>query len=354
MKVKIITMKVTDAQTERYQTFIQVTMITSEAETMTGKICGTGSYIPENIMTNDELAGLVETDDAWIRERTGIQRRHIANGETVVSMGAKAAMRALENAGIMPEEVDLILLGTSSSSVIFPSAACSVQKEIGAVNAAALDVAAACTGFLAVYQTGQAWIQAEMARTVLLIGAECLSNLVNWEDRGTCILFGDGAGAAVLRADKETGLLASALHADGSKGWTLTCDSRHREGRKDLSEDPSTYIQMDGREVFKFALTKVPEVIQEVLQKAQLPIEEVSWFLLHQANLRIVEGVAKRLRQDMKKFPTNIAEYGNTSAASIPILLDEMNRAGKLEKGQKIVLSGFGAGLTWGASVLVW
>lgn len=321
---------------------------------MIGRICGTGSYVPEKIVSNDDLAKIVDTSDEWISERTGVRRRHIAEQDTVVSMAAKAAGRALENAGISPEEVDLILLATSTSNVIFPSAACSVQKEIGAVNAGGLDVSAACTGFLSVYQMGQAYIQAGMARTVLLIGAECLSRLVNWEDRGTCILFGDGAGAAVLQADASASCLQTALHSDGAKGWTLTCDSRHKEGAKDLSKDLSTYIRMDGKEVFKFAVTKVPEAVREVLKKAELSVDDISWFLLHQANIRIIESVAKRLRLGMERFPSNMEEYGNTSAASIPILLDEMNRSGKLERGQKLVMSGFGAGLTWGACVFEW
>lgn len=321
---------------------------------MIGKICGTGSCVPEKTVSNDELARIVDTSDAWIRERTGIARRHIADGDTVVSMGAKAAERALENAGISPEEIDLILLGTSSSNVIFPSGACAIQREIGAVNAAGLDVSAACTGFVSVFQIGQAYIQTGMAKTVLLIGADCMSRLVDWKDRGTCILFGDGAGAAVLRAAESEETVCSVLHSDGEKGWTLTCDSRHRDGAKDLSGDASTYIRMDGGEVFKFALTRVPEAVREVLQKAGLTAEDVSWFLLHQANMRIIDGVARRLRLGMERFPMNMEEYGNTSAASIPILMDEMNRSGKLQKGQKIVISGFGAGLTWGASVFEW
>lgn len=321
---------------------------------MIGKICGTGSYVPEKTVSNDQLALIVDTSDAWIRERTGIARRHIAEKDTVVSMGAKAAERALENAGISPEEIDLILLATSSSNVIFPSGACAIQHEIGAVNAAGLDVSAACTGFVSVFQIGQAYIQTGMARTVLLIGADSMSRLVDWKDRSTCILFGDGAGAAILRAEKSEERVCSVLHSDGAKGWTLTCDSRHRDGDRDLSADASTYIRMDGGEVFKFALTRVPEAVREVLQKAELTAEDISWFLLHQANMRIIDGVARRLRIGMERFPINMEEYGNTSAASIPILMDEMNRSGKLQKGQKIVISGFGAGLTWGASVFEW
>ena len=293
---------------------------------MIGKICGTGSYVPEKTVSNDELSMFVDTSDEWIRERTGVARRHIAEEDTVVTMGAKAAKRALENAGISAEQIDLILLGTSSSNVIFPAGACAIQKEIGAVNAAGLDVSAACTGFVSIYQMGQAYIQAGMARHVLLIGADSMSRLVDWKDRSTCILFGDGAGAAVLRAEESESRISSVLRSDGEKGWTLTCDSRHREGAKELAQDPSTYIRMDGREIFRFALTKVPETVGEVLSKAGLKKEDISWFLLHQANQRIIEGVARRLGLSMDRFPCNMEEYGNTSAASIPILLDEMNR----------------------------
>ncbi len=313
---------------------------------MTATICGTGSYIPSYTMDNNDIARLVETSDEWIRERTGVARRHIAKDETTVSMAAEAAGRALADAGIPPEEVDLILVSTISSDVILPCAACEVQKEIGALHATCFDLSAACTGFVLAYNTALAYLS---------------QNLTNWKDRGSCILFGDGAGAAVLRAvDPEKRAYLPVTHSDGSKGAALSCKSRHdhngliREIRPEAMLDESHYMQMDGQAVFKFAVKRVPEVIGEVLKLNRLDTDEIAYYILHQANKRIVEAVAKRLNEPMEKFPMNLQEYGNTSSASIPILLDEMNREGRLAAGQKLVLAGFGAGLTWGAAVIEW
>lgn len=324
----------------------------SRKQNMTGVICGTGSSIPVHAMDNNDIAQLVETSDEWIRERTGVVRRHIITDETTVSMAADAARKALENSGTSPEEIDLILVSTISSNVILPCAACEVQKEIGAVNATCYDMSAACTGFVFAYSSAQAYLASGIYRTALIIGSESLSNLTNWKDRGTCILFGDGAGAAVVKAS-EGKLYYPVTHSDGSIGEALTCTSRHNRNWKEIPED-DTYMKMDGRGVFKFAVRKVPEVIEEVLEKNGLDQSEIDYFVLHQANKRIVESVAKRMGAPIEKFPMNLQEYGNTSSASIPILLDEMNRDGRLKKGQKIVLAGFGAGLSWGAAVLEW
>lgn len=320
---------------------------------MIGRIYGTGSSVPKKIVSNDDLAKLVDTNDAWIRERTGVARRRIAEEETAVSMAADASRKALEQSGIAAEELDLILVSTISSELILPCTACEVQRLIGANNAFAMDLNAACAGFLFAYEAAQAYIAAGMARTVLVIGVETLSNLVNWKDRSTCILFGDGAGAAVLRAE-EGDRVVSVSHSDGRKGSALTCMSRHRKGVQNVEEDLESYMQMDGREVFKFAVKKVPEAILEVLEEAGTKVEEIDYFVLHQANKRIVEAVAKRLMTDISKFPMNMEEYGNTSSASIPILLDEMNQDGRLKKGQKVILAGFGAGLSWGAALMEW
>ncbi|WP_289291848.1 beta-ketoacyl-ACP synthase III [Sporofaciens musculi] len=328
---------------------------------MTATICGTGSYIPSYTMDNHEIAGMVDTSDEWIQERTGIVRRHIIQNETTVSMAAEAGRRALENGGVSAEEVDLILVSTISSNLILPCAACEVQKELGAVNATCFDLSAACTGFVLAYNTAMAYLLGGMYRTALVIGSESLSNLTNWKDRGTCILFGDGAGAAVLRAvDPEKRAYLPVTHSDGSKGAALSCKSRHDhngligEIRPEAMLDESHYMQMDGQAVFKFAVKRVPEVIGEVLKLNRLDTDEIAYYILHQANKRIVEAVAKRLNEPMEKFPMNLQEYGNTSSASIPILLDEMNREGRLAAGQKLVLAGFGAGLTWGAAVIEW
>ncbi|MCI9423134.1 beta-ketoacyl-ACP synthase III [Lachnospiraceae bacterium WCA-9-b2] len=338
---------------------------------MTATICGTGSYIPSYTMDNHEIAGMVDTSDEWIQERTGIVRRHIIQNETTVSMAAEAGRRALENGGVSAEEVDLILVSTISSNLILPCAACEVQKELGAVNATCFDLSAACTGFVLAYNTAMAYLLGGMYRTALVIGSESLSNLTNWKDRGTCILFGDGAGAAVIRLDaSDKSVLESdgrsylpVTHSDGGRGEALTCKSRHdfngltgekhRHCPEDMM-DASYYMQMDGQAVFKFAVKSVPEVIGEVLKLNRVDTRDISYYIMHQANQRIVEAVAKRLGEPMEKFPMNLKEYGNTSSASIPILLDEMNRKGRLKKGQKIVLAGFGAGLTWGASIVEW
>ncbi|MDD3337415.1 MAG: ketoacyl-ACP synthase III [Lachnospiraceae bacterium] len=318
---------------------------------MIGKIVGTGAFVPEQVWDNHELEKFVETSDAWIQERTGVVRRHIIKDETTVSMAAEAARRAMENGGVAPEEIDMILVSTISSNVILPCAACEVQKEIGAVNAACFDLNAACTGFLFAYETAQGYITMGLAKTVLIIGSETLSNLVDWKDRGTCILFGDGAGAAVVRAGEGGGLKA-VMHSDGAKGGALTCENMHGEtGRGPVEK---AYMFMDGQAVFKFAVKKVPEVINELMEQMNTNIEEIDYFILHQANKRIVESVAKRLKTDVEKFPMNLQEYGNTSSASIAILLDELNRAGKLQPGMKLVMAGFGAGLSWGACYIEW
>lgn len=320
---------------------------------MRGKIIGTGSYAPAKVLDNNDLSKLVDTNDEWIRERTGVVRRHIIEDETATSMAAEAAKRALENAQIDVEEIDLIIASTISSNVILPCAACEVQKEIGAVNATCFDLNAACTGFVFAYNTAQAYIAAGTYKNVLVIGVEALSNLVNWKDRSTCILFGDGAGAAVVSA-VDGNLFPMVAHSDGSRSEVLTCESRHNKNWKNHLEDNSTYLQMHGQEVFKFAVRKVPEVIYEVLDAANISIEEIDLFVLHQANRRIVESVAKKLKQPIEKFPMNMQEYGNTSSASVGILLDELNRDGKLVEGQKVIIAGFGAGLSWGATLLEW
>ena len=326
---------------------------------MSGIICGTGSYVPPYSMDNNDIAKLVETSDEWIRERTGVVRRHIIQEETTVSMAARAGQSALENAGIKPEEVDLILVSTISSNVILPCAACEVQRELGAVNATCFDLNAACTGFLLGYNTAAAYLAAGVYQTALVIGSESLSNLTNWKDRSTCILFGDGAGAAVIQRGEGRHYLP-VTHSNGAKGGALTCKSRHdhngltRHQEVETLADPEYFMQMDGQAVFKFAVRSVPQAVEEVLEANRVKKEEISCYILHQANRRIVEAVAKRLGEPLEKFPMNLQEYGNTSSASIPILLDEQNRSGKLKKGDRIVLAGFGAGLSWGASILDW
>ena len=316
------------------------------------KIKGTGSCLPEKVLDNAAISQLVDTNDEWIQSRTGIKRRHIVGKETAVSMAAVAAEKALEDAGITAEEIDLLIVSSVSSEQLLPCTACSVQKELGAVNAAAFDLNAACSGFIVAYQMAAGQIKAGLSKKALLIGVECLSNIVNWKDRGTCILFGDGAGAAVISAEEEGNIeIPSVLHSDGSRGEVLTCKNPTGE-RKDRSLEG--YVAMDGREIYKFAVRQVPAVIDEILEKAEKSVEEIDLFVLHQANRRIVEAIAKRLKQPIEKFPMDMMQNGNMSSASIPVLLDELKQEGKLQPGMKIIVAGFGAGLTWGGMYLEW
>lgn len=320
---------------------------------MTSRIIGTGSYAPEHVVTNDDLAKIVDTNDEWVRSRTGIGERRIVMEEGTSSMAAEAARRALEDAGIGAEDLDIILLATSTQDHCCPAGACEVQAALGAVNAVAFDISAACSGFIFGLNTLQAYIQAGIYRTGLVIGAETLSKLVDWNDRGTCVLFGDGAGAAVVRAD-ESGVVHMVMGSDGTKGPVLSCVSRTGGNFLNGKRPEIGYLHMDGQEVFRFAVKKVPECVHQVLSESGTDMEDVKYFVLHQANFRIVEAAARRLKQPLEKFPMNMERYGNTSGASVPLLLDELNREGKLNRGDKLVLAGFGGGLTWGAVLLEW
>lgn len=317
---------------------------------MVGKIIGTGSYVPDNTADNTDLAKYIDTSDEWIRERTGIARRHIAKGETTSYMGAQAAMRALKDADTSPEEVELILFATSSPETIYPSAACQVQSAIHADNAVGFDLNGACSGFVLAFQTALAYIGAGIYRTILVIGAETMSRLVDWTDRSTCILFGDGAGAVLVKAS-EGNPAAMAAHSDGGRGNALTLLSRP-DRSEGSAENP--FLHMDGQAVFRFAVQKIPQIVEEVLKKADITADEVDYFILHQANRRIIEAVARRLGADLEKFPMNMDEYANTSAASIPLLLDKWKEKGTFRSGQKLLLVGFGAGLTWAACLIDW
>lgn len=320
---------------------------------MVGRIIGTGSCVPQSVITNDDLSQIVDTNDEWISSRTGIKERRIAREETLASLGSEAAKNALENANMKPEDIDLIIVATMSGDHSLPNAAGEIQKEIKAVNAVCFDLNAACTGFVFALNTAQAYIKAELAKNVLVIGADVVSKQIDWNDRSTCVLFGDGAGAAVVTAD-TTGIMGIAAYSDGAKGDVLTC--KLRPINNSLRKDPVDvdYIKMEGQEVFKFAVKKVPESILAVLEQAKVGIEEVDLFVLHQANSRILQSVSKRLQVPMGKIPMNLDRFGNTSAASVPILLDELNRKGAIKPKDKIILSGFGGGLTWGSTLIEW
>lgn len=318
---------------------------------MAARIIGTGSGLPEHIVTNDYLSTVVDTSDEWIKERTGIRERRISKGETTSDLASKAAKQALESAGMSGEQIELILVATFTADSHMPSTACMVQQEIKAVNAVCFDISAACTGFVYALSCAYAYIQAGMYKNALVIGAETISKTVDWTDRGTCVLFGDGAGAVVVQAD-ESGQMTFVQGSDGSKGGVLTYKGKGLNNLLTKSEDNNSYIYMDGQEVFKFAVKKVPECMEQLFDKTNTDIDEIKYFCLHQANKRIIHSVAKRLKQPEEKFPINLDKYGNTSAASIPILLDELYRDNRIQKGDKIVISGFGGGLTWGAALI--
>lgn len=330
------------------------------------RITGTGSALPGRIVTNKELEQMVETSDEWIRERTGIAERHVSVGETVVTLASEAARKALEQAGKRAEEIDLILVATCSPEQYLPCCACQVQADIGAVNALAFDVNAACSGFLFALNTADAYLRMGLAENALIIGSEVLSKLVDWTDRSSCILFGDGAGAVVVeQCEVSSGILGRALHSDGAGGGVLQCGARELTtpyartsaaitDQNQPMDGREHFIQMDGQEVYRFATRRVPQCIEEALSDAGLTVPDIDLFVLHQANARIIDAVAKRLHADREKFPTNLERVGNLSSASIPVLLDELHKQGKLHRGDRIVLAGFGAGLTIGACVMTW
>ena len=317
------------------------------------KIMGTGSSIPKEVVTNEKITSLVETTNEFIVSRTGSEERHVATTETTVSMAVDAAKKALECAGIKAEDLDLIIVTTMSPDNSCPNTACSVQNEIGAFNAAAIDLNTACSGFIFAMSIADAYVKTGKYETILIVSAELLSKVIDWSERTTCILFGDGSGAAVFKAG-ETGLIKVCEYADGSGGKHLSAGSVPINNLLLADKKGFTYPVMNGKEIVKFATTKVPESIREVLAEANIDISEIKYFVLHQANKRIIEGIAENLGVDMSKFPTNVERYGNTSSASLPILLDEVNRANMLEKGDKIVLAAFGGGLTWAAAVVEW
>jgi len=302
---------------------------------MTGKIIGTGSYVPELAWDNNKLKEYMDTNDEWIRERTGIVRRHISEDKTTSEMAICAAKKAVE--GFDVEQIDAIFVCSVTPDLAVPCIACEVQKEIGAVNAFCYDMNAACSSFVFAYNMAVSYMNMGMIKNALIIGSERLSGILDWSDRGTGILFGDGAGAALVTAvEGPSGMV---MHSDGKGGDALLC----KVGDK---------LFMDGQKVFRFAIKRVPEVINELFAQMNITKDDVDVFLLHQANMRIIESVVKRLDLDAEKVPTNIAEMGNTSSASLGILLDELNRKGELKPGSRMVMAGFGAGLSWGAGYI--
>lgn len=321
-------------------------------------ITGWGVSVPEPVLTNDDLAKMVDTNDEWIRDRTGIRERRIAREDQFTStLAVEASIKALQVANLAPTELDLIIVASSSPEYIFPATACIVQDQIGATKAGAFDLLAACSGFIYAANMAAQSIRSGSIKNALVIGSETLSRFVNWKDRTTCILFGDGAGAFVLQtSDKPGGVLSAVMHSDGSGADTLTLlggGARHPATETTLAEGKH-YIQMDGKAVFRFATRVMGSATKEALELANMKLEEVDWIIPHQANYRIIETAAKYLKMPLDKFVINVDRYGNTSTASIPIAAVEAIEKGQLKSGNKVVFVGFGAGLTWGALVAEW
>lgn len=319
------------------------------------QIIGTGCYAPLNIMTNHQLAEIVDTSDEWITSRTGIKERHISQGENTSDLAIKAALEALKDAKVKAEDIDLIIVASTSPDQFLPATACIVQGNIGAVNAMAFDISAACTGFIFALNIGMQFLRTGKCTRALIIGAEVLSKIVDWTDRNTCILFGDGAGAAVIEAGSTPGIISVSSMSEGEKSEFLTCPTVDVKNTfTSGNEDFKATISMDGKEVFKFAVKVIESCIDKILKENNYTLDDIKYVVCHQANLRIIDFVVKRLKADKEKFYVNLDKYGNTSAASIAIALDEMNKKNLLTAGDKIILVGFGGGLTYGAALIEW
>ena len=321
-------------------------------------IIGWGKYAPPNVVTNDDLAKKIDTTDEWIRERTGIAQRHVASEkESTAVMATYAARQAIENANVRPMEIDLVIVATVTPEYQFPATACLVQSAIGAERAGAFDLEAGCSGFVYALASAAGMIRGRMYDTILIIGAETLSRIVDWKDRATCVLFGDGAGAAILRAsDEPGGVIASVLGSDGSGGELLIVPgggAKHPAGPETVLSKMH-YVRMNGREVYRFATRVMVETSKTVVERAGWSLDQIDLFIPHQANARIIESAAKSLHLAPEKVFVNLQNYGNTSAASIPIALCEAIDAGKVEPGDHVVLVGFGAGLTWAGCAIQW
>ncbi|WP_422484652.1 beta-ketoacyl-ACP synthase III [Gudongella sp. DL1XJH-153] len=321
-------------------------------------ITGIGSYVPENVMTNDDLAKIVDTNHEWIVSRTGIEERRIADKDQPTSdLATKASLKALEDASIAPEDLDLIIVATATPDYIFPSTAAMVQKDIGATKAAAFDISVGCSGFVYGLVTGANFISSGMYKKVLVIGAETLSKIVDWEDRNTCVLFGDGAGACILEpCDESFGILSSELGSDGVKGDVLIVPGggSKNPATEETVKNKLHAIRMDGKEVFKFAVRVMEQSSMRVLESAGLSKEELDFMISHQANSRIIDAAMKKLGLSKDKTHVNLTKYGNTSAASVPVALDEAVKSELIKKGDNLLLIAFGAGLSWASVVLKW
>ena len=316
------------------------------------RIAGTGSYLPAKTVTNDALAETMDTSDEWVRERTGIEQRHIvADDETTSTIGTAAARRAMEAAGVEGGDIDLIIVATTTPDKIFPSVATMLQRDIGAIGCGAFDVQAACSGFIYGLDIGNRYIRSGGARNVLVIGAETLSRITDWSDRTTAVLFGDGAGAVVLQASDERGIVAAHIHADGNQEELLHVPFGVSAGYAELQAQ-SAFIHMNGNAVFRKAVATLDSIARETIEGHGVGADEIDWFIPHQANLRIISAAAKKLGMPMERVVVTVQQHANTSAASIPLALDIAVRDGRVQRGNLLLLEGFGAGFTWGSTLL--
>ena len=317
------------------------------------KVIGTGSYLPDCVITNEALTGMIDTSDEWIQSRTGIKERRVSDGEENTQFAIKAARKALENSGLKPDDIGLVIVATATSDYVTPSVACFVQEALNISNAIAFDINAACAGFVYALNTAYCYLNGGMAENALIIGSETLSKITDYSDRTTCVLFADASGAAVVRRKEKEGFI-SELGADGTKNQVIHCKHRPISNCVIKNDCKIDYLHMDGREVYKFVVKEIPALITRVIEKSDIEIDDVKYFILHQANKRMNETIAKKLGLSFDKFPCNLERTGNTSAASVPVLLDEVNRKGMLSSGDHIVICSFGAGMTWGAILLEW
>lgn len=319
---------------------------------MYSRITGTGSYLPEKVLDNHDLEKLVDTSDAWIRERTGIVKRHIVvDGETTCDLAEQAARNALEAAGKTTSDVDLIILATTTPNKIFPSTACMVQQRLDIHGCAAFDLQAVCTGFIYALSVADKFIQTGAARCALVIGAETLSRVLDWNDRSTCVLFGDGAGAVVLEASETQGILSTHLHADGAYEDLLHIPFGVSQGY-DKVQAGEAFVKMKGNEVFRIAVKTLGRIVDETLAANQMSKSDIDWLVPHQANIRIIKATAKKLNMDMSQVIVTVDQHGNTSAASIPLAFDSAVRSGQIKQGDTVLMEAFGGGFTWGSALL--
>jgi len=316
------------------------------------RITGTGSYLPEKILTNKDLENIVDTSDEWIRDRTGIRQRHVAGErEYTVDLAEKAARNAIEAAGVSVKDIDLVIVATTTPDRVFPSTACLLQQRLDIHGCAAFDVQAVCTGFVYALGIADQFFKAGTSKCALVVGAETLSRILDWSDRNTCVLFGDGAGAVVLQADEETGILSSHLHADGSYEHLLTVTYGVSTGKREILEG-SGGITMKGNEVFKMAVNTLGRIVDETLQYNNMQKSDIDWLVPHQANIRIINATARKLSMSLDHVVVTVDKHGNTSAASVPLALDVAVRDGRIKRGETLMLEAFGGGFTWGSVLL--